>query len=64
MPTVPISSPPFFTVEEVADQLRVSHMTVRRIITAGELPAYRFGRSVRIDPADVDAYLERQRVSA
>jgi len=45
------------TVGEVARQLRVSNMTVYRLINAGELPALRIGRSYRLRAEDVDAYL-------
>ncbi len=51
------SRPRFFTVAEVADQLRVSNMTVYRLIQAGELPAVRVGRSYRLREEDVDRYL-------
>ena len=37
----------FLTVQEVADLMRVSTMTVYRIIKSGELPAVRVGRSFR-----------------
>ncbi len=47
----------FLTVQEVADMLRVSSMTVYRLIKAGDLPAVRVGRSFRVLPDDVDAYL-------
>ena len=47
----------FVTVGEVARQLRVSNMTVYRLINAGELPAVRIGRSYRLRVDDVDAYL-------
>ena len=48
----------FVTVGEVARQLRVSNMTVYRLINAGELPALRIGKSYRLRADDVDAYLE------
>ncbi|PFG29423.1 helix-turn-helix domain-containing protein [Paramicrobacterium agarici] len=38
----------FLTVAEVADMMRVSKMTVYRMVHAGELPAIRFGRSFRV----------------
>lgn len=38
----------FMTVTEVADMMRVSRMTVYRMIHAGDLPAVRFGRSYRV----------------
>ncbi|MGI8752881.1 MAG: helix-turn-helix domain-containing protein [Acidimicrobiales bacterium] len=50
----------FVTVSEVADQLRVSNMTVYRLVQAGQLPAVRVGRSYRIRADDVDRYLAEQ----
>jgi excisionase family DNA binding protein len=47
----------FLTVQEVADMLRVSSMTVYRLIKAGDLPAVRVGRSFRVRDTDVDGYL-------
>ena len=43
----------FLTVAEVAELMRVSAMTVYRMVQAGELPAIRFGRSYRIPEAAV-----------
>jgi excisionase family DNA binding protein len=45
------------TVNEVADLLRVSRMTVYRMIKTGEMPAVRVGRSYRLREEDVHAYL-------
>jgi excisionase family DNA binding protein len=45
------------TVQEVADLLRVSTMTVYRLIKNGELPAVRVGRAFRVRDVDVDEYL-------
>jgi len=47
----------FLTVAEVASLLRVSNMTVYRLINAGQLPAVRVGKSYRIREDDVDKYL-------
>ena len=52
-----LSKAHFLTVQEVADLMRVSSMTVYRLIKASELPAVRVGRSFRVAEADVDAYL-------
>lgn len=41
-------APRFLTVAEVADFLRVSKMTVYRMVHAGELPAVRVKRSFRV----------------
>jgi len=47
----------FMTVGEVAAILRVSSMTVYRLINAGDLPAVRVGRSFRVRTEDFDRYL-------
>jgi len=47
----------FLTAQEVAELLRVSTMTVYRLIKAGDLPAIRVGRSFRVRDVDVDAYV-------
>jgi excisionase family DNA binding protein len=47
------------TVHEVAEIMRVSNMTVYRLIRAGELRAARVGRGYRIRERDVEAYLSR-----
>jgi excisionase family DNA binding protein len=46
----------FLTVQEVADLMRVSTMTVYRLIKSGALPAVRVGRSFRVRDIDVDTY--------
>jgi excisionase family DNA binding protein len=47
----------FLTVAEVASMMRVSKMTVYRLVHAGELPAVRVGRSFRVPEKAVDDYL-------
>ncbi len=47
----------FLTVAEVAEMLRVSNMTVYRLINAGQLRAVRVGKSYRLTEDDVDRYL-------
>ncbi len=46
-------------VHEVAQAMRVSNMTVYRLIRSGELPAARVGRSHRVRLADLESYLAR-----
>ena len=48
---------PFLTVAEVAAMLRVSNMTVYRLINSGAVKAIRIGKSYRIEEAEVDRYL-------
>jgi excisionase family DNA binding protein len=52
------------TVNEVADLLRVSRMTVYRMIKTGEMPAVRVGRSYRLRSEDVDTYLTERYTEA
>ncbi|GAA1869315.1 helix-turn-helix domain-containing protein [Paeniglutamicibacter psychrophenolicus] len=47
----------FMTVAEVAEVMRVSKMTVYRLVHAGDLPAVRFGRSYRVPESAVQEYL-------
>lgn len=48
----------FLTVAEVASIMRVSKMTVYRMVHSGELPAVRVGRSFRVPEDAVKAYLD------
>ncbi|MDY5786030.1 MULTISPECIES: helix-turn-helix domain-containing protein [unclassified Corynebacterium] len=48
----------FLTVAEVADIMRVSKMTVYRLVHSGELPAVRVGRSFRVNEKAVNEYLD------
>ena len=54
-----ISNVKFLTVAEVAKLMRVSNMTVYRMVHSGELPAVRFGRSYRVPESDVVAAMNR-----
>ncbi|MDY6796787.1 MAG: helix-turn-helix domain-containing protein [Actinomycetota bacterium] len=47
------------TVNEVADILRVSNMTVYRLVKSGQIPAIRVGKNYRIKESDVNDYLSR-----
>jgi excisionase family DNA binding protein len=47
----------FLTVAEVAGLMRVSKMTVYRLVHSGELTAVRVGRSFRVPEHAVHAYL-------
>lgn len=49
----------FLTVAEVAELMRVSKMTVYRLVHSGELPAVRFGRSFRVPESAVAEAVRR-----
>ena len=52
------NDPKFHTVAEVASIMRVSKMTVYRLVHAGELQAVQVGRSFRIPESAVTEYLK------
>jgi excisionase family DNA binding protein len=49
----------FLTVAEVAALMRVSKMTVYRLVQGGDLTAVRVGRSFRVPENAVHTYLRR-----
>jgi excisionase family DNA binding protein len=54
----PLQEVNFLTVAEVASVMRVSKMTVYRLVHSGELPAIRVGRSFRVPEQAVHDYLK------
>lgn len=48
----------FLTVDEVARRLKVSKMTIYRLINGSRLGAVRVGRSYRIEQASLNEYLK------
>lgn len=54
----PVGQVQFLTVAEVATLMRVSKMTVYRLVHSGEMPAVRVGKSFRVPEKAVHAYLE------
>lgn len=49
----------YFTVDEVAEQLRVSRATIMRLISQGKFPGIQVGSQWRIPEDELDAYLKR-----
>lgn len=54
----------FLTVAEVAATMRVSKMTVYRLVHSGELSAVKVGRSYRVPENAVHVYLQSAFVEA
>ena len=54
----------FLTVAEVAALMRVSKMTVYRLVHGGTLPAVRVGRSFRVPEKAVHDYLRAAFIEA
>ncbi len=68
MPSEPseihLSQVQFLTVAEVAAMMRVSKMTVYRLVHAGDLPAVQIGRSFRVPEQAVHEYLRAAFIEA
>jgi len=52
------------TVEEAAERLKMSARHVRRLVQERRIAFHRLGRSVRIAPDDIAAYVAASRVEA
>ena len=59
-----VPSPGLLTISEVADLLKLSVSTVRRLQRQRKIPFVKVGRSVRFARGDLAMYLERGRVGA
>ena len=60
----PLGEVRFLTVAEVASTMRVSKMTVYRLVHSGTMPAVRVGRSFRVPEHAVSEYLRESFVEA
>jgi excisionase family DNA binding protein len=63
-PDAPLSQVRFLTVAEVAALMRVSKMTVYRLVHSGELAAVQVGRSYRVPERAVHDYLRDAYIEA
>jgi len=48
---------------ESAERLGVTLRTLYRFIDEGLVPAYRFGRVIRLKPEDVESFIEASRIA-
>lgn len=55
-------SPAVLRIPEVAEILRCTDPTVRKLIREGKLQATRVGTRLRVEPAAVEDYLARERL--
>jgi excisionase family DNA binding protein len=56
-PDIPLGEVKLLTVAEVAKIMRLSKMTIYRMVNSGTLPALKVGRSIRVPQSAVDNYL-------
>jgi excisionase family DNA binding protein len=52
----------WLSTKAAARRLGITPRTLYRFIDEGDLPAYRFGRVIRLKQMDVDAYIEQCRI--
>ncbi|MFJ7953742.1 substrate-binding domain-containing protein [Lysinibacillus sp. NPDC096418] len=48
-----------YTIEEVAQLLKVSKLTIYDLVKKGDLPVFRVGRQMRVDRADLQLYIQK-----
>ena len=53
----------WLSTNEAARRLGITPRTLYRFIDEGQLPAYRFGRVIRLQQAEVDAFIQRSRIA-
>jgi len=59
---VPVLPTELLTIEEAANRLKMSVRYVRRAVAERQIAFHRLGRSIRIDPADLAAFVHAGRV--
>jgi excisionase family DNA binding protein len=57
-----VSGIEWLSTQEAARRLGVTPRTLYRFIDQGELPAYRFGRVIRLKATEVDEFIEGARI--
>lgn len=53
----------WLSTAEASERLGINTRTLYRFIDAGEIPAYKFGRVIRVQARDVDGFIEKARVA-
>ncbi len=57
-----MSDTTYYTIQEVANLLKVAYLTVYRWIRAGKLTAYQVEKQYRINKTDFDAFMQSYKV--
>jgi excisionase family DNA binding protein len=52
----------WLSTRTAADQLGITTRTLYRLIDSGQLPAYKFGRVIRLKEDEVEAFVESARI--
>ena len=53
----------WFSTAEAARALGITSRTLYRFIDEGQLPAYRFGRVIRLKQSDIDSFIDQCRIA-
>ena len=51
------------SVKQIAEHLGLAPITIYRWIASNHIPHHRVGRQVRFDPAEVDKWVKKQRLT-
>lgn len=62
MPEQPADDVVWLSTPAAADRLGITPRTLYRFIDEGQIPAYKFGRVIRLKRDDVDSFIEICRV--
>lgn len=52
----------WLSTREAARQLGITTRTLYRLIDGGQIPAYKFGRVIRLQEAEVDTFIQSARI--
>ena len=52
----------WLSTREASRRLGITTRTLYRLIDSGQLPAYKFGRVIRLQEGEVEAFVERARI--
>lgn len=53
--------PLILTVQEVARRLKLTQVTIYRLLKSSQMPGFKIGASWRIDEKDLNAYIKKQK---
>ena len=63
----PVSEPDrsihWLSTKEACERLGITLRTLYRFMDEGRVPAYKFGRVIRLQESDVDAFIEASRIA-
>lgn len=57
-----MTSGEWLSTQESAERLGVTLRTLYRFVDEGQIPAYKFGRVIRLKAADVEAFIDNARI--